>query len=161
MPLDKPTLTADIIAVFAADPAPSRRESADRLAAAYHKYASSGSFNGGLPVLLDAHRDALADALYEILDPETGLAASFVAAWVTGLTTYWSTVPVAGATIGNSDGIANPGLVTAPALAVIALPMIATPQTAGAALAAGLIAATDTVTATVKPPDPPAPVPIT
>jgi hypothetical protein len=152
MPLDATTLESDIAAVFAAHP-PSKEECAEKLAAAYHKYAKGGLFGAAFPVLDDSRRDALASTLATSLSVP-GVPGTHAAAWTAGVTAYWLGVLVSSEPVVITGTISTPpntGALTATLTTALGN-VLNTVQVISAALATALHTATAAIQATVQPP---------
>ena len=159
MPLIAATLKSALGDIFANMPA-TADAAAEAMANAYADYAQLGTFGGGLPVVTSAHRDAMKATLKAAIDPPLiGLPATIAAAWASAVSVFWTAMPVAGATVGVSDGCPGASSLTG-TLQPIFANLANTATSCGNGVGDALDAATKTVTATVTPPVPAAPVPI-
>ncbi len=151
MPLDVSALTDNMIDLFG-EPSESKSEAAIALADVYALYAAAGLF-GASTVTIDGPREAaLATALeVGLVEPPAGSMATFCAAWGTGLGAFWTGAVVVGAQAGATNSCPGAAALGAALVAALSNPQH-TKETAAAAFAAALHAATVTVTATVAPP---------
>lgn len=151
MALNSAGLATAIQNVFESYP-DSAADAASGLADAYYNYASAGQFGTSTIQLTPGHKSALESTLLSaIQDPESASASGFASAWSSGVATFWTAVPVAGAQSGVTNGC--PG---AAALSISLTSVFSNTENSASdaanQLATALHGATTTVTATVAPP---------
>lgn len=110
MPLGT-NLSNDIKAILQASN--TAQQAADKFAQAYYDYCSTSQFGGSFPIITTLHRDAMAATLLVALTASPGLAATAAAAFSTAVNTFWTAMPVAGASgPGTVAGCPGAGAIT-------------------------------------------------
>lgn len=157
MPLGS-NLTTDITNALAA--MGSLHDQAAALAAAYYSYTSGALFGASVPVITTTMRDAMASAL-QVGFTVPGLPATAAAAYGNAVNTFWTGVPVAGASgVGTVAGCPGASACIATLSALFAV-LTNTQAAVGAAIATALQTATLLTTCTLTlAPNPPVVYPI-
>jgi hypothetical protein len=145
-------MVSDFTALFQGGPL-GAVQGAKKMANIYATYAKAGMFGLSVPQFTGAEEAILAATLAAVFALPVPNPAAFGLAWSAGLTTFWLAPPilVTGVQAGAVAAIPGAAAVTAPLLALVAIPANPAPV-AASMLAVALHAATMTCIAAVVPP---------